>query len=66
MDSIQIREEVTRITGTFGMTAVKAAEIMNISPSNIGHRFRGTKGYYFTEEHLATLKQYIKAKAAEL
>lgn len=65
MDANEIRLAITSICDTFGMTAIKAGEIMGIS-SNARHRFRGTKGYYFTEEHLNKLKQYIKAKAAEL
>lgn len=66
MDAVEIKDEVIRITDLFGMSGKKAAEIMGMQDSGFRHRARGSKGYYFTEEHSNALKHFIKEEAARL
>ena len=66
MDANEIRTQVKTVMDTFGMTAVKAAEVMDVPYGQFRKKVLEMPGRNFTEANLTALIEYIKAEAAKL
>jgi len=66
MATNEVTNQVLAVLDTFGMTGVKAAEVMGISQSLFKHKKLGLNHNRFNENDYNALVKYIKEKAAEL
>ena len=66
MDANEITTQIKLVMDTFGMTAVKAAEVMGIPYGQFRKKILAMPGRNFTAVNLHDLVKYIKAKADAL
>jgi len=66
MDSNEIKQQIKSIMDTFGMTAVKAAEVMGIAYGQFRLKIRDVPNRNFTEDNLGDLIKYIVTEAEKL
>jgi hypothetical protein len=66
MDAIELKNKISAVLDTFGMSGQKASEIMNIPYGQFRKKINEIPGRYFVEQNYTDLIDYIKDKAAVL
>jgi len=66
MDAIELKNKISAVLDTFGMSGQKASEIMNIPYGQFRKKINEIPGRYFVEQNYTDLIAYIKNKAAVL
>jgi len=66
MDAIELRNKISAVLDTFGMSGQKASEIMNIPYGQFRKKINEIPGRYFVEQNYTDLITYIKIRADEL
>jgi hypothetical protein len=67
MDDSQVKEKVLKILDDFGMSGVKAAEAMGVTPATFRQKKSDSSlGHSFNEKNYLDLVQFIKGKAEQL
>lgn len=67
MDTTEIAKEIERIMDIFGMTGVKAAEIMGFTVATFRNRKNPkNEQHKFVEKNIQDLKAYIRTEAGKM